>query len=539
MTTNSISQFYLPAFNEIIRSLMVSNPAAAALANLIFRGESEDAVIAIKAAKLNSSIKAQKITLPLFKKALEAYKENQTNKALRQIPLSRQVLTLKLGTQKITMLHLAVMAGRKVLVEALLEADVYLNTKDWHNWTPLHHAAILPDDAIYNLLMARKAKQGILNDRNGTPADLFVMARMPVIEDDRVVTKKIDPKRKAVQDVTAAEYRTITGCSFIEEFFIPPQAIVSDWLEKNHNRTNDTSVHAYGITAFAKTGSYQPELCITRQFTGAGWALLADEDIPTGSFICTYASEFTGVKVADTEEEALYKFEDFDANGPNKLRGIGAFALDGPPNTLIQCIENHKGHKEYPVLISTTAIRKGDPILFNYDTHPVKLYPYIILQRESLSEFFKENPIPQILEKFEKNRNNFSAICHELSTLRYVGHTATAAIYLLINEIIPVSDFKQYVSSPFAMVVPAMGQILDAIEKCIGLEPKSRKLFQQFINWRMEQDKALVLLYYLLKVDSMLPHLERAAAISADNLTLEEKMEQVLGDFCSKIHLRL
>jgi len=328
----------------------------------------------------------------------------------------------RLEPTKITTLHLAVMTGQYETAKKLLTImKVNPNSADRRGWTPLHHAAILNNTPMIDLLIMNGAEiKDLTNDLGAAPVDFYKM----------VLANKLAPKEKIYQytrdhefeEITAEKFQEITGAMYLDHMLVTPETLAKSWvkelplpkydpvslscLKQYYDPKRDKQTLALQIEGRDETGQKVP----------IGPSVVAFRDIKKGELVC----------------EILGKYTPSYVYGRN-ARNLGTMIHDGLPNTVCATINQVKGLPKRDFILASRDIKKGHPFTFDYRKDDIKLARFgkSDAEKNSLSNRYIEI-LPTTLETFLLN----NSITEILLRDHISAYEISAAIYILTTPVV-------------------------------------------------------------------------------------------------------
>lgn len=386
-------------------------------------------------------------------------------------------------------LAIAVLKNKFDLVKLLVQQGADVNLRDAYSWSPLHYAALLPSNEIFNFLVANGADVDAKTDAGGSYLDLQkLVGRVKVLNnpnvaietgEDRILVDQIDrisletifPGFREYSDQSRydiADFEALWKCLPEDEFMvkgtIPFLISYKDYLQS------------------------PPHLCvkvdpiISGVVGGSCYGLFADENLPVGAVVGEYAGKYKIIDIPWTFEEMFsgfshqpYGLENFDAQ---EMGNAVRWANDGWPRCAVFSIYNEKGMHEKNILIviDPEGVKAGEPIQWDYGNMlPVKWGRYVVQDTEDMEKFFsvdaghlveeEKRAKEQALEPFEhflqlepekqtkkEFLNMMQPFCSYYSIrhkLCYPLNTPSALIYLTCREVVKPSDWKQLMQEPW------------------------------------------------------------------------------------------
>ena len=407
------------------------------------------------------------------------------------------------GPSKITTLHLAVMTGQYETVKKLLTImKVDPNSADWHGWTPLHHATVLQNARMINLLVKFGARCDLQNDQEGTPVDLHEMIHADSIPlKEKIYQVKDDGD---FEEMSREDFEEISGAKYIDRMWVKPEIFLQIWTQATPsipkgNFIKECRKQYYDLTRDVQTIALQVE---GQDETGKkipiGSSTVAMRDIKNNELICEYLGSYCPSEEILDHESDTYRMSRIDGIS---ARNLGPIIPDGLPNAMTLPLLNTKGLPERSVLVASRDIPKGTPIAWDYGKSTIKIARlgatdaeksslsnrYIEVFPHTLDTFLQANDFKTILMNFHQflltrkplydyeNLSNLSVILYVLNTpivfIKHVlnGNLSKKDLALLFDKeflrAVPLQRESQYYKRPNVFQVEALLAIMETPEK--------------------------------------------------------------------------
>nr|NGX57684.1 hypothetical protein [Chlamydiota bacterium] len=378
---------------------------------------------------------------------------------------------------KVTSLHVAVITGQTEIARQLLETiKVDPNAPDLHGWTPLHHAVVLQNARMINLLLKYGARDTFENDRYGTPVDLHEMIHADTKEIEEPILEITDDGE--FEEISPRNFQDITGATYIDRMKIQPQVLIDDWGLMSHEAPEYSSdIQVKNRRKYKVFRHEPPKIALQRNsrdengnLIPIGSSTVATRDIEPGEIICEYLGDYCESSEVKAGEEE-YRLERIDGV---RVRNLGPISPDGYPNAITYGLDNESGLPDRSFFIASETIKKGGPIVWDYSTHPVKYlgiegikgnpsisYRYIEVRPDSLTNFLRNTDISAIIKAFNNSFNGKrKKVCdfsdyYRLNKIQYVMNTPLTfmkhvlAGNLTEKQIMPIVRTSLYTQTEF------------------------------------------------------------------------------------------
>lgn len=314
-------------------------------------------------------------------------------------------------------LHQAVIENNKSLVRELLLHGA-VDEVDFSGWTALHHAALLEDREIFDLLAANTPVQLQRTFNGGTATDL-----------ERLVGKgeQSCPKFWIEHETTvgtAANFEALTKAKLLAEISMTKEALYDEWRlgKVRAQNARELALDKFASPYYFAYLKRPPLLGIQKmeaRGVDAGYGLVAGERIEKGAVVC----EYLGEKVPLETAKNAYSFGPI--NGEKK-RGLGGMIQDGFPNLFPLFLFRKRGAAIRIVFVALDAIEKGEVLTFNYGvSHPVKRGLRLELRPEALEKAFRGRSLLKMKEEVERRLSRPPLELGWKETLQLERHAAS------------------------------------------------------------------------------------------------------------------
>lgn len=348
---------------------------------------------------------------------------------------------------KLTPLAVCVLKQNKEMAQLLLERGADPTIGDHQGWTPFHHAAILGDDAMLQLLMQKvedSAAKKLLNSQRGNYQDLKNLVKAQIVTSEEKVCYHHEEGKEATV-CTAKQFQTLTHARYCNSVIASPAELVKKWVDPQIEKVQDPKVKQFLEEEYQRCISNPPKISIGKDFSSLphGFDVFAEEDLKAFQGITVY-----GGQLQHDSSNTEYLFDDINGE---KIRNLGPMINDGFPNSMFVKVFSH-GFGYY-LSVAIRDIKKGEKIVWNYGAgHTIKLYsPHFELNSIELENYVTKNELINTVENLCRFSSSGSDDLRELLShfakrerARYVLETPSLLLYLLSKNLFQsVEDIAQ------------------------------------------------------------------------------------------------
>lgn len=297
-----------------------------------------------------------------------------------------------LNADKLSLLHVAVIANNKTAVKELIDAKVDVNAKDAKGWTPLHHAALWDNPNILALLILSSTDLDAKNSAGGTFRDILNLTRKI-----KHLTDTINVFHDG-QRMTEDEFSQLTGATYRTELLYSRIRMLQDWKSRD-----SITMGVYPFTEeMRKQYRQNPPLphCLkatTHDAEGKmlgfspGLGVFANRDIPKR----TYAGEYLGHVKKIGSPASRYQVGDEGTDGSVIGNEISRINRSFPNVAMIQIL-NERGAPLRRIIITIEPVAKDKELFWNYGFNETALGPYVEMRPQAMREFLKKNDLKRL-----------------------------------------------------------------------------------------------------------------------------------------------
>lgn len=387
-------------------------------------------------------------------------------------------------------LAIAVLKNKFDLVKLLVQQGADVNLRDAYTWSPIHYAALLPSDEIFNYLIANGADVGAKTAAGGSYQDLQILVGRVKVLNNPNVAIEIGEDRILVDQIERISLETIFPG--FREYSDQSRYDIADFEALwRHSSIDEFTLHESipFVLAYKNYLQSPPQLSVKvdpviSEIVGAScYGLFADEGLKMGTVVGEYAGKYSIVTPPSISYEQLfngfnpqpYALDDFDSQ---EVGNAVRWANDGWPRCAVFRIYDERGMNKKDILIVTDpqGVRAGRPILWDYvNMLPLKWGRYVVQDTEEMEKFFsveasllveeekraKEQavgpfqhflelePEKQTNEEFLTMMQSFCTYYSIRHKLCYPFNTPSALIYLTCREVVKPTDWKQLKQVPW------------------------------------------------------------------------------------------
>lgn len=291
---------------------------------------------------------------------------------------------------QVTALHIAVMKNREAVVKALIKAGANVYQVDKYGWTPLHHAALVSDRLVQELLKCEGLKDQktllggdyenlmCLTGRKAPPAQAEV-SYMPCDTDE---VESFDEER--------------LGVRYIDDCLWPKEMLYELWTRAPKEKGGNTLTQQHVRSELYPTLSSSPvKMTIKDKGPEFGVEVLAAEDLEPFRLIGQYTGKITK-QMGVGELTYSFIFEQIEGGTISvdaaKEGNWTRFMNDGFPNVIAFNLFNTAGQKWRKVFFvaDPDGVRSQEPLLYDYNWtyFTLKWGEYKLMGREKMRKFF-------------------------------------------------------------------------------------------------------------------------------------------------------
>ena len=335
---------------------------------------------------------------------------------------------------KIACIHVIAAKGLHSLMTFALdrfssEADFDIDAKDARMWTAAHHAAVAGNRAMLDLLYSYGASPISLNDRNGTPEDLYSHC-WPI-----------------------PTGRHPSGELCFNTTFCHPSFLIRDW----HTPIPDDDA-PYGpelAHRFERFRHHEPRLRVTplavdedgKPAPQVGAVTVLEGEARRGDIICTYTGQIyeATVGAGDDNTYTMHLTGNWGVDG--RHGGAITRAPDGAPNVQVFCLTNCEG---LPRVLTFVALRtlRNETVYLDYGSNHLAKAVHIEMQPKSLSRWLNTFSMKKFIADLTKSDSDAPFLTQvdlqrRATMLRYILHTPSTLFMLLQSGALTVDVYKQ------------------------------------------------------------------------------------------------
>ena len=421
---------------------------------------------------IDMQAKAPKCSLELAKTIFQ----NQNPDNLSQkIERCRDFLSRQFQPFKLSAFHLAVMSDNEAAMEILHAKKAKINLVDFHNYTPLHHAALKGNTAAVSKLLSWGANPDLINAHGGTYQDLLRLNapfRKTTEQENNQDSGSFNAHPKEKYQIQEGCWQT--NVNFVYENVARPYYLSKQWAIPA--RTTNAVYNIEKYKAYEEHTKDPVPLEIKKFDLPNGnsiCGLFAQRDIKRGEMITEYAGEILPTK---SNRKPTYLWEGDKQFHIDSMyyRSAGSMANHGFPNAVMEQLHlSTDGMLDRYILVALDDISKGEQIIINYGTH-YEFENFHELRSSEIEQFLKENSWNEIATKLDQMLDNFIKTLN-VETLRENNSILYKTLYILSQP----SLIKELTEHGF-ITVNDLVDILEIADNPLLLEVK-HKIMLSFI----------------------------------------------------------
>ncbi len=467
------------------------------------------------------------------------------------INLSSESLSEQTSKRNLSLVHIAVIVEDVDAINLLLDKKLSPSCLDYLGWTPLHHAALLGNKVIVELLLERGADPYIKNRCGGTYKDIERLIHPKAIDPTSLIPLLWKKESGLKEQLTYERFKELTSSDFITENRIASNDLLLKWASPDSIKTElmQKDIPYQGITEkylkfLEKT---EPLTCLARvthdsigkRFSfSPGLGVFCNEEILKGGVIGEYLGDLSSNQQVSQE----YVLEEIDGT---YCRNEIAMCNDGWVNAFLFDMKNVEGLEERLILIATEDIKEGEQICWNYGPfHKVKLGPYLEIRRAELRAFTTNTSL--IAEAWNlflnEEKNSFDKIIL-IEKIVYLICTPSVMFSLLFEDAIEefyaesilktsmnkVFSDKWYEETPLShlfTIATGSKKLYFLLKKEVALE--FVELYKNFIMELPAKTSIINVLHLTSAINGLIREL-----LKRDELPLKQLTDTVEGDLLS------
>lgn len=342
---------------------------------------------------------------------------------------------------QLTLLHTAVIHGRRDVILDLLDLGADINAQDFRLWSPLHHAALSGRKDILDLLLSRGADPSLKNVFESPFEDILRLKELVELKSEDPIPVFFEEAGKGEHQMTAGEYLSVTGCHYIYENNFTSLRLLQMWKEgpqqvllpglceifhrKHQEFLNNTPLLSLKPVLNDSSGNLLP--------VSPGLGVFARSTYKPMDII----GEYLGLYQVKYENPSPY----FVKEGPEAIKYGNEISRinDGFPNATMIRLPKYRGVPYRRFLVALDKISPGEQIIWNYGYGKMKLDPLVELRPSETREFIKNHSIESLLKTLDLTQRtedlDFSYY-PKIEKLRYLLATPSIIFILILEELL-------------------------------------------------------------------------------------------------------
>ena len=396
-----------------------------------------------------------------------------------------KLLDHQYGPLQITPLGVVAMKGDLKVAKQLIDAGCRVDLADGHLCTPFHYAAMNGDQAMIDLLLEASKVENVaaaaLRNQWGATYEetqhLFIPQFPPA-------DQKVFLYQTAEGDIvsgTAAEFEQMTGAKYSDRIFLTPEFLIEEWLSLDSSKAKSEELNQILKQKYEIYLQKPPELYLVKNEAIQGYDVYTNEDIAIGQVIVPYS----GLMTTEKHPGVAYHFDGTEAIFQ---RNLGPMINDGLPNCFPIPMSDVQGIPRSEVFIALKDLPKGTRLLWNYGiSYSGKFQHHLELNAGEMETAFKKTPLKEFvkaIQKISKNRGKKSESLEQIlsneekiSKLRYLIHTPSAIVSLIIKGIINGEELARILKDPtFVSAMEIPENMLLPVETSINIATQYQKI---------------------------------------------------------------
>jgi hypothetical protein len=375
-------------------------------------------------------------------------------------------------------LHLCAIKGNRIVMAKLIEAGANAKALDTNGWTPADHALVCGNKDILHLL-----------DSHGClPTSILSRLLGHVVPNpEEIVFDFLDPDDCQVKHGSAELFEKMTGAHFTPCFFATPESLIEDHHIRMSYNGDPKSV---ALIKYYKEKYLEnappPKTYLAHSYSDdghpLGFGVRVQKDVKDGTILFPYVGE---QQVKPDFRVSTYVFNKIDGK---IYRNFGPNCQDSFPVAVVLSIPCVEGLNQIEILVSGETISRGEEITYTYGYghYQVKRGRHVELKKQEMEDFFKQKPLPELIEEFSKENKALDLIDWDHPSdgdiqrylsltllkdrLTYIFHTFSSLARLLLKGIVSSVDVEEVLTSPiFSQSIEACPVYHREIDKDVKL----------------------------------------------------------------------
>lgn len=420
------------------------------------------------------------------------YKNIEIDFVSRAITECRDQINRKFSKFKLSALHLAAIKGWVDIATILVDKGAVVNSRDYNQFTPLHHAALTGNQPMISFLKSRGASESAKNSHGGTYQDIQRLTR-------QVIDVALSAGNLGTSIITNLSPDFNPTCfkpnvTLVTENVIEPQELVNRWETISSNTDSSRSVlksiQPALRQAYAKYKANPPKLIVDHiTQNDAGVPLLIPSN-PCGVFAAQTIQpgeiirEYIGQVVSEAPQDITYLLGDIDGG---RFRNEGAMMNDAFPNCFVRYIYDVNGIEERAVIIALEHIQPGQEITWNYQIHDnTKFLGHKELRPKALKEFLAKYSWKELIVSYKElfsnptNMKSFVKSNRLHESINYIFNTPSTFLSLIEDGTIDQKVMKVLKSELGFWGSTAVGSWIIHMDKVLDIKVLIGKVSPEF-----------------------------------------------------------
>lgn len=366
------------------------------------------------------------------------------------------------------------------------------NARDWQEWTPLHHAALIGNEQMIKLLKDAGANSLAQEKQGATCEDFRRWTTFQEIPQEKQLPLYFQEENGQKHLMTAREYFDKTQSHYVKENVIDPRFLMQRWKTPKEPDPififNKSLLEAY----LAKAEKRPIHLLkrVVKDSEGRplakaiGLGLFASQPLAKGDPVGSY----NGLCPVTTPRTSVFGIES-GVDG-SQLSNEFTRANDGFPNMAMIHLDELKGIHD--AFFALEAIPEGAELCWNYGDFLIKAgFPYVELRAKPLRDFVKQHSLEELVgilnTFFQRKQCTYEIFCLA-KKFQYILDTPAVLFNMILDGTLSPAQAQQFLdvtlqihphlrTNPVAATVIIAKTVLDLGVVLAKVDQKAAKEF--------------------------------------------------------------